>query len=351
MLCPLRLKTDAILIKLSRSKMKRYGDYVMGIIRHQRKRQQLNRIPLYKNYHERVKYLANKDMPIDFLLAGELAQIQTFVIPSISRLLHRTKQYENAGTKRLDDTRAILTECMVDTVHSERGQTMVEQLNFIHSHYPISNDDYLYTLALFMVEPVRWSETFGYRRLSEDEKQALYLEFRDLGIAMNIQQIPEDFYAVKHWYEQYRRQNMTFDPANRAVTEGLIRGMQNMMPKFIRLLTNPLLRNFVLTMVNDDEALKALGIDPPLKPVQQLFRGIMRLRARIAKRINIWQIFDYENSLIYRYYKSYPGGYQVRCLGPEKIISRLPMTENAPVCPFGGALNRQQGGGKEAVVE
>ncbi|WP_420590520.1 oxygenase MpaB family protein [Bacterioplanoides sp.] len=314
----------------------------MGIFRDHKKRQQLSQTPLYENYHERVKYLANTDMPIDFLLAGELAQIQTFVIPSISRLLHRTKQYEHAGTKRLDDTRAILTECMADTVHSDRGQLMVEQLNFIHGHYQISNDDYLYTLALFMVEPVRWSETFGYRRLSEDEKQALYLEFRDLGEAMNIQQIPEDFYAVKRWYEQYRRENMAFDPANRAVTEGLIRGMQQMMPKWIQPLTSPLLRTFVLTMINDDVALQALGIKPPSKPVQGLLRGIMKLRSRLAKRINIWQIFDYESSLIYRYYKSYPGGYQVRCLGPEKIISRLPATEKAAVCPFSGSVNRQR---------
>lgn len=293
----------------------------MGMLRHQRQRWQLSKRPVSENYHERMKYLANTDMPIDFLLAGELAQIQTFVIPSISRLLHRTKQYENAGTKRLDDTRAILTECMADTVHSNRGQTMVKQLNFIHSHYQISNDDYLYTLALFMVEPVRWCETFGYRRLSDSEKQALYLEFRDLGEAMNIQQIPPDFYAVKRWYEHYRRKHMAFDPANRAVTEGLIRGMQQMMPAGIQPLTNPLLRVLVLTMINDDEALQALGIKPPSKAVQGVLRGVMKLRARFARRINIWQVFDYENSPIYRHYKSYPDGYQVCYLGPEKIIS------------------------------
>ncbi|MGK0474703.1 MAG: hypothetical protein ACJAYV_000348 [Oleispira sp.] len=49
------------------------------------------------NYHAVVKYLANHDAPIDYLISGELGQIQTFGIPSISLLLQRTKQYQNDG--------------------------------------------------------------------------------------------------------------------------------------------------------------------------------------------------------------------------------------------------------------
>lgn len=314
----------------------------MGIFRDNKKHQQLSKKSLKENYHQRVKYLANTDMPLDFLLAGELAQIQTFVIPSISTLLHRTKQYEQAGTKRLDDTRAILTECMADTVHSERGQTMVEQLNFIHGHYKISNDDYLYTLALFMLEPVRWCESFGYRRLSEEEKQALYLEFRDLGEAMRIKDIPGDFYAMQRWYQGYRQLHMAFDPANRAVTEGLISGMQQMMPTWLRPLTNPFFRALILTLINDAETLQALGIKAPSKAAQWLIKAGMKSRALLSSHINIWQHFVYENSFIYRHYRTYPGGYQTRGLGPDKIMLARKQSESVG-CPFHAASTLNEG--------
>jgi len=294
----------------------------MGFIRNNKKLAELAGQPLESNYHEWVKYIANTDMPIDFLLAGELAQIQTFAIPSISKILHATRQYEKAGVKRLDDTRAILTECMADTVHSERGKSMVEQLNYIHGHYNISNDDYLYTLALFMLEPVRWCENYGYRQLTNDEKEALYLEFYDLGEAMHIQDIPASYEAMEFWFHRYRKKHMAFNPTNAAVAEGLIRGMQQMAPKWLRPITNSLLKNMILTLIKDDELLTALGLKAPAKPVQWLVKMVMKVRAKVMKKLNWWQVFTYEQSFIYRHYSTYPGGYQPQCLGPDKIMTK-----------------------------
>ena len=305
------------------------------LFRNRKELQRLARQPVSENYHQRIKYLANVDMPIDFLLAGELAQIQTFGIPSISRILHNTRLYERQGTKRLDDTRAILTECMTDTVHSERGQAMVERLNFIHSHYDIRNEDYLYTLALFMVEPVRWCRTFGYRPLTEAEKQALYLEFRDLGRAMNIDNIPGDYAAMERWYQSYRAEHLACDPANGAVTEGLIEGMVGMFPRRLQPLLRPLLRRAVLVLINDDALLQVLGIKPPARTTRWLIFAMMKMRAASMKYLNIWQLRPFEGSFIQRYYASYPGGYQTQCLGPEKIIRRfqssVATTEAQPV--------------------
>ena len=294
----------------------------MGLIRRKNTLQSLQQQAVSDNYQQRVKHLANIDMPLDFLLAGELAQIQTFGIPSISRLLHRTRQYEQAGTKRLDDTRAILTECIGDGVSSERGRFMVERLNFIHGHYCISNDDYLYTLALFMVEPVRWCQTFGYRRLDETERQALYLQFRELGEAMNIRNIPADYNAMEAWYLDYRRRHLAYDAANRAVTEGLIRGMQGMLPKLLQPLTRGAIRALILTLINDDELLAALGIKPVAAPLRWSIVALMKTRSWLFKWLNPWQLRPFEGSLIQRYYASYPRGFTPQCLGPEKIMRR-----------------------------
>jgi hypothetical protein len=276
-------------------------------------------------YQTIIKYLANHDAPLDYLISGELAQIQTFAIPSISKLLQRTKQYQDNGLKRLDDTRAILTECMADSVQSPRGEHMVKHLNWIHSHYDISNDDYLYTLALFIVEPARWMETFGYRPLTDREKYAGYLAFKSLGQAMKIKHIPESRDEFITWYQDYRRQHMVYHPDNKKITDGLINGMKEMFPALIR----PFVRPVMLTLINDPELLAATGQKPPLFIVQKIIRGIMFVRKIGHRYINPWQKCSFESSKLGQYYKTYPEGYQNSRLGPEKIV------KNATTgCPF-----------------
>lgn len=287
-----------------------------------RNRKELDRLlalNIDENYSEVVRHLANHEAPLDYLISGELAQIQTFGIPTISKLLHRTKQYEEHGVKRLDDTRAILSECLMDSVESTRGEHMVKHLNWIHSHYEISNGDYLYTLALFIVEPERWMNSFGYRSLSEEEKYAGFLAFKSLGEAMHIKDIPQTRAEFVTWYLDYRRQYMTYHPDNKKVTDGFIDGVREMFPFYWK----PFIKPMILTLINDNEVLQATGQKPPAKILQACIRGVMLLRKLSQKVINPWQTRSFETSRIGQFYKSYPGGYQNNVLGPEKIVKNL----------------------------
>lgn len=282
-----------------------------------------------KHYHDMVYYLANHDAPLDYLIAGELAQLQTFGIPSISKILRRTRQYEDHGTKRLDDTRAILVEIMTDSVHSERGQHMVKHLNWIHSHYPITNDDYLYTLALFIFEPDRWMNTFGYRALTNAERHAMYLEFRDLGDAMNIQDIPPSYWAFKSWYQAYRKQHLRYHPDNQVVAEGLIHGMKPMLPLILR----PFTQTIILTLLNDKELTLALGKKQPGAFAQGLIKGVMGIRKTLLRWFNPWQKKPFDKGRIASNYPTYPGGYEGHTLGPEKLV-KAAAKRKVSGCPY-----------------
>ena len=92
-----------------------------------------------------------------------LAPFQTYGIPSISTLLARTAQLstaKNAG-KRYADTGVLVSEIWGNKPSDERSHEALARLNFLHGHYIaqglISNDDLLYTLSLFLLEPIRWS--------------------------------------------------------------------------------------------------------------------------------------------------------------------------------------------------
>lgn len=47
----------------------------------------------------------------------------------------------------------------------QRRDAAINRLNTIHGKYPISNDDYLYTLVLFVAEPIRWINKWEWRKL------------------------------------------------------------------------------------------------------------------------------------------------------------------------------------------
>lgn len=52
---------------------------------------------------------------------------------------------------------------------AQRSVDAIKRLNELHSKYPILNGDYLYTLTLFVFEPISWVNRFEWRELDERE--------------------------------------------------------------------------------------------------------------------------------------------------------------------------------------
>ena len=47
---------------------------------------------------------------------------------------------------------------------SVRSRNAIRRMNYLHSKYKnIRNADYLYVLAIFICEPIRFAEKYGYR--------------------------------------------------------------------------------------------------------------------------------------------------------------------------------------------
>ena len=65
---------------------------------------------------------------------------------------------------------SLIREFTENPLESERAQAAVQRMNSIHSKYRISNQDYVYVLCLFMLEPTRWIDQFGYRTSHDHEK-------------------------------------------------------------------------------------------------------------------------------------------------------------------------------------
>ena len=51
----------------------------------------------------------------------------------------------------------------------DRQKHALKRLNEIHGRYNILNGDYLYTLSLFIVEPMKWVNKYEWRQLEQLE--------------------------------------------------------------------------------------------------------------------------------------------------------------------------------------
>ncbi|PNS18193.1 hypothetical protein CAC42_7562 [Sphaceloma murrayae] len=120
------------------------------------------------------------------------ALFKTYGIPSISQLLVATGQLasDDTASKRAADTGVILTEVVLHHPLDKRAIDGIARMNFLHNRYrksgKISDDDMLYTLSLFVLEPIRWTARFEWREVSEVKRCAMGVYWRWMGEAMEI---------------------------------------------------------------------------------------------------------------------------------------------------------------------
>lgn len=249
--------------------------------------------------------------PLDFFIAAEIAQLRTFTIPSISRLLHQTGEYENDGLRRLIDTQVIMSKIIGPGPQSEEGQAMADHLNQIHGFFNIPNDDFLYVLSTFIFEPVLWVERYGWRELTDQEKEGLYVIYAEVGRALMIRDIPPSFDAYWTWRLTYEAKEQRFEESNRQVTKGMVGALQTFLPRGLRWLAFPLLASLL-----DNEFRQALGLPKPNPLFYATVQTVMWLRARINRHLNIWEEASFLDSPIIR--------------GPERSVNPDPLQIGSP---------------------
>ena len=96
-------------------------------------------------------------------------------------------------------------------------------MNFLHASYQkagkITNDDLLYTLSLFALEPARWVARYEWRPLSDLELCACGTYWKSMGDAMEIsfKDLPSHNSGWKdglHWLEETERWSLRYEEAH-----------------------------------------------------------------------------------------------------------------------------------------
>ncbi|KAF9176620.1 hypothetical protein BGZ51_000226, partial [Haplosporangium sp. Z 767] len=286
------------------------------------------------------------DFPFLNVVSLEFALFKTYAIPSISKILASTKQFATSCLKRAEDTSLILMEMnegysrdmrrtMIEGKVDEkerlnderRAEIATERLNFIHGHYNIKQEDYLYTLALFILEPPSFIDRFEWRPLTELEENALLAVWTHHGRAMGIQNIPETLAELKTWTEEYESTHSAFAKTNVAIAQSTIDLLLSLAPSLTHAFGRKVISCLLTTRLRT-----AFGIAPPPRGLTTIVHALLRSRAlfiryfmfprrlplvRTALRANK------ENKYVpnfNKYEPVYPQGYRVEDLGPEKFL-------------------------------
>ncbi|HEY6877352.1 MAG TPA: oxygenase MpaB family protein [Polyangiales bacterium] len=252
----------------------------------------------------------------DMVKALELALFRTFAVPEVAGLLDRTGEFGGATQRRYDDTAIIINEILINGYDSKRGRAFLERMNHIHGMYRIKNEDFLYTLSTFVFVPIDWIDRFGWRKLYPNERLATFYFWREVGLRMNIKDIPETYEAFEAWTRDYERRKFGFSESAQRVgnaTRDLL--LSFYLPKLLWKPAYP----FVYALM-DDPLLRAMGYPKPSRLVRGAVELALQTRAKIQR---VLPRNKYPKLATLEQFATHPKGYTVDDIGPPAVRRKL----------------------------
>lgn len=264
------------------------------------------------SFEEIASLVARHEFPWDYVQGTSIAFMRDYGVPSISRLLHRTGEFERHGVKRYDDTILIGQESTIDGIDSERGHAAVRRLNKIHGHYDIPNDEFAYVLATTIVGPVRWISEYGWRQLDPHELVAITRLTTRFGELMGIRGLPSTYDGYLQLLLDYERTHFSPDPANTALAEASIDIARAVAPLPVR----PLVRRVTIALM-DAPLREALLLPAQPRWLVSLVRRSLRARALLLR------FAGPRNTPYLHRAVTYPDGHRLSDLGPMSMLAAL----------------------------
>ena len=175
-----------------------YYSKLLGFIRNKKVTAEILSLDPVKDHCRIVHLMTGYEFPWDIVRALEVALMETFCSPKVSGLLNRTGEFRRHGQKRYDDTALLVAEFMQNGYDDERGRDAIDHINKIHGFYHIENDEFLFVLSTFIFLPIHWIDAYGWRKTTENERQALFYFFKAVGERMNIKNIPASLRILKN---------------------------------------------------------------------------------------------------------------------------------------------------------
>jgi hypothetical protein len=228
---------------------------------------------------QRIVYLdACFEFPWDTTRSLELALFRTFAVPSIGGRLDSTGEFPLRAQKRYDDTDLLISSFCEAGYDSDAGRRAIRRMNQIHGRFEIANEDFLYVLSTFVMEPFRWNARFGWRLLTDVEKEGTFVFWREVGRRMGIRDVPATLAELERFNVAFERERFARTDAGRRVAEATMSMFIAWFPGL------PVwLGRRVIEAILDDPLLDALGFERPSPALRRAVESAIRARGKASR--------------------------------------------------------------------
>ncbi|GGP42093.1 oxygenase MpaB family protein [Saccharothrix coeruleofusca] len=250
------------------------------------------------------------EFPWDYLRALEFALFRTYCVPSVSALLAATGEFERRPQKRYDDTALLMAELVDHGYDSARGKEALRVINRLHGRYDIAAADMRYVLSTFIYDPIEWISAYGWRDLTDHERQAAFHFYRAVGARMGIRGIPDSYEAFLAFKRDYEAEHFTYADSNRQIGQYTLDLFCSWYPAWTRPAVSLAVRSLL-----EPPMLAAVGFTPPPRWIGALTRLGLRIRARVVRHLPPREVPRLTNDPGNRTYPGYPGSLSPSDLG------------------------------------
>jgi uncharacterized protein (DUF2236 family) len=266
-----------------------------------------------RDHAQIMHYLAGYEFPWDYIRALEMALYRTFCAPTTSALLDQTREFHERPQRRYDDTALLMGEIVEWGYDSDRGKESLRRINRFHRTYDIANEDFLYVLSTFHLEPVRWIGRFGWRSLTPNEVRASYFFWREVGRRMNIRDIPPDHEAFETWSLEHERTHFAYSDANKRVATATRELFVSWAPRPL----HGIVRTAIHSLL-DDTMRTCFGFPAAPKSMTTFVTAALRTRGRLLR---LFPGHTRKQFITTKPQRSWPTGYAISDLGPPPLIA------------------------------
>lgn len=235
----------------------------------------------YKQAQKIMRVAHFQDHPFIFAFATQWALIKSYGIAAGTPILVKTRQLSDPTKvgKRAEDTGVFLVEFLDGDIDSERARLTMGRLNWLHSQYPIKKTDYIHTMSLFVLEPQRWTDKYGWRKLMRLEKVARFLYWREIVSRMDVENIPETLEGLEQWRVDYEAKEMYYIPENHIVAESTLDLFLRKVPQSMHGVGCAIFTSFI----EEKHVREALGYPDPPRWATALTSNTLKMRGFLLR--------------------------------------------------------------------
>lgn len=153
-----------------------------------------------------------------------VAFIEQVAVPTMARTLYRhgTGDIMKLSAERNADTLVFFGQLLDNGPASPVGRMWINRLNDIHAHFPLRNEDSLYTLATLALDPHRITSQLGLSPFSRKELEAQWRFWRTVAQLQGIRDIPLSRNELERWRLSYEAREFESSYEGREVVRSLI---------------------------------------------------------------------------------------------------------------------------------